>query len=106
MPLVAEREGMKAEEPVVQIEELQLQANPNPFSEKATIRFSLPETQSATIKVYDLQGREVTTLFDGEVKAKQAYEVEWKAFNQAAGIYLLLLQTPTKRHQQKLLLSR
>ncbi|RDC63907.1 T9SS type A sorting domain-containing protein [Adhaeribacter pallidiroseus] len=89
-----------------QVQAVQVQAYPNPFQQKATIRFTLPHMQAASLKVYDSQGREVATLFNGEVKANQPYEVEWKAYNQAAGLYILQLQTPTGKQQQKLLLIK
>jgi hypothetical protein len=45
-------------------------------------------------------------LFQGEAKAQQTYQVEWQAGKQAAGMYLLQLQTPTGQNAQKLLLSK
>lgn len=83
-----------------------LKAAPNPFSERVKINFTLPQTQTATLKVYDSQGREITTLFQGEAKAKQRYQVEWQANKQAAGLYFLQLQTPILREQQKLILTK
>ncbi len=93
-------------EVAIAVERLNLQAYPNPFTERATIRFTLPETQAATVKVYDSQGREITTLFQGEALANQTYQVEWQAGKKAGGMYLLQLQTPTTRQQQKLLLVK
>ncbi|PSR53949.1 hypothetical protein AHMF7605_10680 [Adhaeribacter arboris] len=83
-----------------------LTAYPNPFHGQITVQFSLPETQTATVKIYDNQGMEVSTLFQGEAKAKQIYQVEWQAGTKPAGLYFLQLQTPTKREQQKLLLTK
>ncbi|QMU26719.1 GEVED domain-containing protein [Adhaeribacter radiodurans] len=80
-------------------------AYPNPFSHKSTVRFSIPETQTITVKVIDNQGREVAVLFQGEAKANQEYEVDWKVQNQPAGIYLLELQTPAKRYPFRLMRS-
>ena len=48
----------------------------------------------------------MVTLFNGKAKANQQYEVEWKAANKPAGLYFLQLQTPTKKHQHKLLLTK
>ena len=53
-----------------------------------------------------MHGREIVALFQGEAKADQNYQVEWEAKKQAAGMYLLQLQTPTKRSQQKVLLAK
>ncbi|PSR53955.1 hypothetical protein AHMF7605_10710 [Adhaeribacter arboris] len=85
---------------------VQVTAYPNPFSDKVTVKFSLPETQTATVKIYDHQGNEVSTLFQGEAKANQTYKVAWQAGNKPAGLYFLKLQTPTLQQQSKLLLTK
>ncbi len=83
-----------------------LTAYPNPARDRVTISFTLPETQTATLKVYDSQGREISTLFQGEVKAKQLNQVKWQADKKPAGLYFLQLQTPTLQQQQKLLVTK
>ncbi len=70
------------------------------------VSFTLPETQAVTVRVLDHQGNEIKTLFRQEAKANQTYQVEWQAGNQANGLYLLQLQTPTKQNTQKVLLSK
>ncbi len=82
------------------------QAFPNPFQDKVIVAFTLTQTQSATIKVLDSQGREITTLFQQEAQANQTYQVEWQAGKQPAGMYLLQLQTPTGQSTQKVLLTK
>ncbi len=86
--------------------QVNVNAYPNPFTDQVAVTFTLPETQNAQLKIYDSQGREIATLFRGEAKAKQAYQVEWKAGNKANGMYFLQLQTPTNRQQHKLLLAK
>ena len=104
--IVAEREAMVIAEPETKVELVTLTVYPNPAQEKVTVSFTLPQTQAATIKVYDSQGRETATLFQGEAKANQMYQVKWQARNQAAGMYLLRLHTEGKYHMIKLLLTR
>ncbi|QMU27539.1 T9SS type A sorting domain-containing protein [Adhaeribacter radiodurans] len=78
-------------------------AYPNPFVQEVNISFKLPQTQKATVKVYNSQGQEVATLFKGEVQAAQTYTCKWKAGTKAAGIYIVQLHTPNKIHTIKLL---
>ncbi|QMU29531.1 hypothetical protein [Adhaeribacter radiodurans] len=68
--------------------------------------FTLSQPETATIKIYDGQGNEVATLFQGETEADRNYEVEWKAGNKPANLYFIQLQTATKWQQYKLLLSK
>lgn len=55
---------------------------PNPFNPSTVISFQLPAAGDVTLKVFDVLGREVTTLVD-EYKPAGNYEVE---FNPASSI--------------------
>ncbi len=104
LTLVASRQASGIEAPTTLTHHLI--AYPNPFQNHITISFSLPETQAATLKIYDSQGRKIKTLFQGEAQANQKYEVQWQADKKPAGLYFLQLQTPTQNQQQKILLSK
>jgi hypothetical protein len=59
---------------------------PNPFNPTTTIDYSLPTAGQVKVTVFDIVGREVTTL----VNARQAageYAVLWDASHQPSGIY-------------------
>ncbi len=105
-PMVAAREATLLAEPVKLAESINVSAYPNPVRDKATVSFTVPEKQFVQLKVYDSQGRVVATLFQGQAQANQTYQVEWKASHKVTGMYLLQLQTPTKRQQYKVLLNR
>ncbi len=51
-------------------------AYPNPFNPTATIRFDLPHSVDISIVVYDLLGREVAPLVDGDMTAGY-HQVIW-----------------------------
>ncbi|HEX9658434.1 MAG TPA: FlgD immunoglobulin-like domain containing protein [Bacteroidota bacterium] len=50
---------------------------PNPFNPATSIRFDVPEQSSVSIVIYDMLGREVTTLVNSEHPAG-AYSIAWK----------------------------
>lgn len=69
-----------------------LSNRPNPFNPSTTISFMLPETASATLRVYDVSGHLVRILLNGAVKSDGPHEVVWNGRNEAglvvaAGVY-------------------
>ena len=52
---------------------------PNPFNPTTTIQYSLPQASTVTLAVYDVAGRWVRTLVDGELKDAGPHEVDWDA---------------------------
>jgi hypothetical protein len=78
---------------------------PNPFNPVTTIKFSIPETQQITLKVYNLMGREVVTLVDQELQAGY-HTTKWHASNMASGIYFYKLMSKKKAITQKMLLLK
>jgi hypothetical protein len=68
---------------------------PNPFNPSTTLRYTLPEAGSVTLKVYSLLGQEVATLVEGTAAAGQHAAV-WNGRNAdggtaASGVYLYRL---------------
>jgi hypothetical protein len=83
---------------------------PNPFNPVTTIHFSLPRTGEASLKIYDLRGRLVRTLFDGPQQAG-ARSVEWNGTDGggarvSSGIYLYRLVAGEHVEQKKLTLLK
>ena len=73
---------------------------PNPFNPSTMISFSLPTKSFVTLKVFDVIGREVTTLASEEKNAG-THQLQWNASSMPSGIYFYRLQagsfTETKR---------
>lgn len=71
-------------------------AYPNPFNASTRIAFDLPQAGRATLSVYDLLGRRVAVLFEGNADAGR-HEVVWDVANEAgvnvaSGTYLVRLE--------------
>ncbi len=82
-----------------------LQVWPNPFNPTTTVHFSLAETTQASLRVYDLTGREVAVLVDG-LTASGEHQVSFSGSDLASGIYLAVLQTETDTQVQRLTLLK
>lgn len=61
---------------------------PNPFSESTTISFKAKESGYTVLRVYDLTGRVVETLFEGNVESGVTYNHSFKAAGRKSGVYV------------------
>lgn len=59
---------------------------PNPFNTTTTIGFTLPKDEQVSLIVYDIMGREITTLVQG-VQTKGVHLIQWKPQGVASGVY-------------------
>ncbi len=64
---------------------------PNPFNPTTTIKYSIPNTERVTLKIYNILGQEVATLVDEEQKPG-VYELKFDAGNLASGVYFYRLK--------------
>ena len=63
---------------------------PNPFNPTTQIAYSVPKSDYVSLKVYNLLGQEITTLFEGYRRAGN-YEVTFDATGLPCGVYLYRL---------------
>jgi photosystem II stability/assembly factor-like uncharacterized protein len=64
---------------------------PNPFDQSTNIKFEIPESEFVTIKIYDIDGKLVTTLVNEKMRPG-SYEVAWNAANYPVGVYFCRLK--------------
>lgn len=78
---------------------------PNPFNPTTTISFQLPSKSFVMLKIFDLLGREVSSLVSEELPAGNHLR-QWNAEGLASGVYLYRLQAGSFNQTKKLVLMK
>ncbi len=78
---------------------------PNPFNPSTVIRFSLPAVSFASLKIYDMLGKEVATLVN-EKLAAGTYSVDWNASEFTSGVYFYKLITDKYTETKRMILMK
>lgn len=99
-------------DPVVSVDEETIprefslgQNYPNPFNPSTKINYTIPKTSDVTLKVYNLLGQEVATLFDG-VKSAGAHTVNFDASKLSSGVYFYTITTGDFVSTKKMMLIK
>lgn len=82
-----------------------LQNYPNPFNPTTNISFLLPDGQNVKLTVYDMLGKEISTLLDEYLPAG-SHSVQFDAASLPNGVYIYTLQTDRFRDSKKLILLK
>jgi len=85
-------------------------AYPNPFNPRTRFTVSLPEKSHMVVNIYDIVGRQVASLAEGDYNAGR-YRMEWAGMtdmNAAApsGVYLLVVQAGDHVFKQKMIMMK
>ena len=80
-------------------------AYPNPFNPVTTLSFALPIESDVTLSIYNLQGREVSTLISGNMDAGY-HSAKWNANQYSSGIYFVKMIAGKYVSTQKLMLVK
>jgi len=78
---------------------------PNPFNPTTKIRFIIPNNEFVTMNVYNILGKEITTIVSKELEAGE-YEVEFNASTIPSGIYFYELNAGNNSLKKKMVLLR
>jgi hypothetical protein len=81
---------------------------PNPFTGETVLKFSVPKQMNVKMSVYDISGRLVKTIADGDMDAGE-HTVTWDgkdSFSKSVspGIYFVRMATPERAFQKKMVL--
>jgi hypothetical protein len=82
-----------------------IQIHPNPISNLTTISFSLSQSGKVLLKIFNLNGRLVSTIADKIFEAGENL-LTWKADEVNAGIYFLQFQSAENVKTEKLIVTK
>lgn len=78
---------------------------PNPFNPNTTICYSLPTKSFVTLKIYNLLGEEIITIYSG-YRERGTFTETWNAMSQSTGIYFYRLTAGNYTETKKMLLIK
>ncbi len=64
------------------------QPYPNPFNPEVNFTLSVPTKSPVKVEVFDILGRQIETVYEGEVSAGEL-KLNWNADNNPSGVYLI-----------------
>jgi endoglucanase len=78
---------------------------PNPFNPETTISYNLPESAYVELKIFDLRGRQVGKIVEGQ-KSPGVYRVKFDGSRIASGLYLYRINAGDYAQTRKMVLVR
>jgi hypothetical protein len=96
---------LSIEEPQTPSSFVLYQNYPNPFNPTTTIRFSVGTLHAASLMIYDITGRLVETLVNGELVSGE-HEITWNAGQLPSGVYFVRLESGKFSQTQKIILMK
>ncbi len=78
---------------------------PNPFNPVTKISYSVPRSSYINLKIYNLIGQEIKTLFEGESQPGN-FEFTFDGSNLSSGIYLCIMETRDFMESKKIMLLK
>ncbi len=80
-------------------------AFPNPFNSSTKLSYGLPTSTNVSLKVFNLNGRLITTLVDGNQSAG-FHSIEWNATEVPSGLYFVRMEADDFITTRKLTLMK
>ncbi len=96
---------LNAPESIYTKNNLELNTYPNPVFEALKISYNLPEGGIVSIKLYDVTGREVMNIYNGN-QAEGKYSLIYDAVGLSNGIYSLVIQTKNFKQTSKVVVQK
>ncbi len=80
-------------------------AYPNPFNPVTTVSYTMPAAGTLTVNVFDISGRMVAQLYNGE-QTEGNHKLNWTATDFASGVYVIRMNTGSSTSFQKVILVK
>jgi len=95
-----------SEPPLVQPETFEiLSVYPNPFNSAMIIEYKIPGTGHVIVKVFDVLGKEIATVFDGN-QVEGTHQENWFARAASSGVYFVHVKFANELKTTKVTLSK
>jgi photosystem II stability/assembly factor-like uncharacterized protein len=78
---------------------------PNPFNPSTKIRFDIPKSSDIKLKIFDVSGREIENIFNGNI-SPGAFEYTWNAASLTSGVYFARLESKDYVGLKKMILVK
>ncbi|MCW8848979.1 MAG: SMP-30/gluconolactonase/LRE family protein [Melioribacteraceae bacterium] len=78
---------------------------PNPFNPETNINYSLPEKSYVSLKVFDVLGKEVKTLYEG-LREPGDYTLKFNGMSLASGVYYYMLESEKYSDSKKMIIIK
>ena len=103
-------EALSTDKDVIPLKYLLHQNYPNPFNPVTTLRYDLPENALVNITIYDMMGRQISTLVSS-LQSAGYKSIQWNGTNDAgqpvsAGVYLYKIQAGDYSQTKKMVLLK
>jgi hypothetical protein len=78
---------------------------PNPFNAKTTIKYSLQEPSDVVLEIYDILGRKVEDIVEGEKSAGE-HQIVWNAEDKPSSVYYYRIKVGEYAETRKMVLLK
>lgn len=78
---------------------------PNPFNPSTIIKYSIPQRNNVSLKIYDILGNEIAVLVN-ETKEAGSYNVQYNASALSSGVYFYSIQAGDFFESRKMILMK
>ncbi len=97
--------GINNEHEIIPVNYSLGQNYPNPFNSSTIIKYEVSKATHIKIKLYDVSGREILTLFQG-YKTPGKYQISFSGENLSSGVYFYRFDSKTYSETKKMILIK